>query len=120
MLMKEKMRLMSEEAKSLQVADEVLKRIVARRKDEVQCVEKMRRVEDIHGGSERQAERGGNKGDEGQNVKMSPEDEVGRKATREGRGCAGLVQGGDEMHRVNETCSTGRAKGTEEKENMEE
>ena len=46
-----------------------------------------------------------------QNVTMSPEDEVGRKATREGRGCAGLVQGGDETHRMDETCGKGKGKG---------
>ena len=53
-------------------------------------------------------------------LQMSPEDELGRKATREGRGCAGLVQGGDETHRRTRPVAKARAKGTEEKKNMEE
>ena len=42
-----------------------------------------------------------------QNVTMRLEDEVGRKV----RGCAGLVQGEDETHRMNETSGQGKGKG---------
>ena len=103
-LMEEQMRLMGEEAKSLQVTDEVMQRIVEHvvrmrlmaenmkkqaSDDDLQRVEKMgTRIEGIHGGSERQAERVETRETKEQNVTMSPEDEVGRKATREGRGCA--------------------------------
>ena len=52
-----------------------------------------------------------------QNVTMSPEDEVGRKATREGRGCVGLVQGGDETHRMRKHRS--RPKGGESRQTDE-
>ena len=126
-LMEEQMRLMSEEAKSLQVTDEVMQRIVGHvvrmrlmaenmkkqaSDDDFQRVEKMEQglkifMEEVR---DRQKELETRETKE-QNVTMSPEDEVGRKATREGRGCAGLVQGGDEMHRVNETCGKGKGKG---------
>ena len=126
-LMEEQMRLMSEEAKNLQVTDEVMQRIVEHvvkmrlmaenmkkqaSDDDLQRVEKMEQglkifVEEMR---DRQKELE-TRETKAQNVTMSPEDEVGRKATREGRGCAGLVQGGDEMHRVNETCGKGKGKG---------
>ena len=48
------------------------------------------------------------------------EDKGEKKVTREGRGRAGLVQGADETHRMNETCGKSKGKGTEEKENTEE
>ena len=35
-----------------------------------------------------------------------------KKVTREGRGRAGLVQGGDETHRMNETSGNGKGKGS--------
>ena len=34
-----------------------------------------------------------------------------KKVTREGRGCTGLVQGGDETHKMNETSGKGKGKG---------
>ena len=34
-----------------------------------------------------------------------------KQVTREDRGCASLVQGGDEMHKLNETCGTSKGKG---------
>ena len=34
-----------------------------------------------------------------------------KKVTREGRGCTGLVQGGDETHEMNETRGKGKGKG---------
>ena len=126
-LMEEQMRLMSEEAKSLHVTDEVMQRIVEHvvrmrlmaenmkkeaSDDDLQRVEKMEQgmkvfMEEVR---DRQKEMETRETKE-QNVKMSPEDEVGRKATREGRGCTGLVQGGDETHRMNETCGKGKGKG---------
>ena len=48
-----------------------------------------------------------------QNAKMSFEDMVGSKATREGRGCSSLVQEGDETHRMNET--SGKRQGKRER-----
>ena len=127
-LMEEQMRLMSEEAKSLHVTGEVLRRIVEHvvrmrlmvenmkkqaSDDDLQRVEKMEQglkvfMEEVR---DRQKELETRETKEEQNVKMSPEDDVGRKATREGRGCAGLVQGGDETHRMNETCGKGKGKG---------
>ena len=126
-LMEEQMRLMSEEAKSLQVTDEVMQRIVEHEvrmrlmaenmkkqasDDDLQRVEKMEQglkifMEEVR---DRQKELETRETKE-QNVTMSPKDEVGRKSTREGRGCAGLVQGGDETHRMNETCGKGKGKG---------
>ena len=38
-----------------------------------------------------------------------------KKVTRKGRGCAGLVQGRDETHRMNETSGKGKGKGREGK-----
>ena len=128
MLMEEQMRLMSEEAKSLHVTGEVMRRIVEHvvrmrlmaenmkkqaSDDDLQRVEKMEQglkvfMEEVR---DRQKELETREKKEEQNVKMTPEDEVGRKATREGRGCAGLVQGGDETHRMNETCGKGKGKG---------
>ena len=75
-LMEEQMRLMSEEAKSLHVTGEVMRRIVEHVVRMRLMAENMKkqasddrkdgtRVEGIHGGSERQAERVGNEGDEG-------------------------------------------------------
>ena len=104
------MRSMSEQAKSLQVTNENIQRIVehvARVRlmaenmkkqasdDDLQRVEKMEQMlkvfmEEVRA---RQEEFEARETKE-QNVTMSLEDEVGRKATREGRGCAGLVQGG--------------------------
>ena len=127
-LMEEQMRLMSEEAKSLQVTDEVMQRIVEHvvkmrlmtenmkkqaSDDDLQRVEKMEQglkvfMEEMR---DRQKELETRETKEEQNVKMSSEDDVGRKATREGRGCAGLVQGGNETHRMNETCGKGKGKG---------
>ena len=127
-LMEEQMRLMREEAKSLYVTGEVMRRIVEHvvkmrlmaenmkkqaSDDDLKCVEKMEQglkvfMEEVR---DRQKELEMRETKEEQNVKMSPEDEVGRKATREGRGCAGLVQGGDETHRMNETCGKGKGKG---------
>ena len=127
-LMEEQMRLMREEAKSLHVTGEVMRRIVEHvvkmrlmaenmkkqaSDDDLQCVEKMERglkvfMEEVR---DRQKELEMRETKEEQNVKMSPEDEVGRKATREGRGCAGLVQRGNETHRMNETCGKGKGKG---------
>ena len=43
-----------------------------------------------------------------QDVKMRP----GEEAAREGRGYAGLVQGRDEKHQMNETSGNGKAKGS--------
>ena len=126
-LMEEQMRLMREEAKSLQVTDEVMQRTVEHvvrlrlmaenmkkqaSDDDLQRVEKMEQglkvfMEEVR---DRPKDLQTRKTKE-QNLKMSPEDEFGRKATREGRGCAGLVQGGDETHRVNETCGNGKGKG---------
>ena len=93
-----KMRLMAENMKK-QASD-----------DDLQCVEKMEQglkvfMEEVR---DRQKELEMRETKKEQNVKMSPENEVGRKATREGRGCAGLVQGGDETHRMNETCGKGK------------
>ena len=117
-LMEEQMRLMSEEAKSLHVTDKVMQRIVEHvvkmrlmtenmkkeaSDDDLQRVEKMEQglkvfMEEMR---DRQKE-----------LEMrETKEEVGRKATREGRGCAGLVQGGDETHRTNETCGKGKGKG---------
>ena len=127
-LMEEQMRLMSEEAKSLQVTDEVMQRIVEHvvkmrlmtenmkkqaSDDEFQRVEKMEQglkvfMEEMR---DRQKELETRETKEEQKVKMSSEDDVGRKATREGRGCAGLVQRGNETHRMNETCGKGKGKG---------
>ena len=127
-LMEEQMRLMSEEAKSLQVTDEVMQRIVEHvvkmrlmtenmkkqaSEDDIQRVEKMEQglkvfMEEVR---DRQKELDSRETKEEQNVKMSSEDDVGRKATREGRGCAGLVQRGNETHRMNETCGKGKGKG---------
>ena len=127
LLMEEQMRLMSEEAKSLQVTDEVMQRIVEHvvrmrlmaenmkkqaSDDDLQRVEKMEQglkvfMEEVRA---RQKELEVREPQE-QNVKMSLEDQVGRKATREGRGCAGLVQGEDETHRMNETCGKSKGKG---------
>ena len=126
-MMEEQMRLMSEEAKSLQVTGEVMQRIVEHvvrmrlmaenmkkqaSDDDLQRVEKMERglkvfMEEVR---DRQKEWVTRVTKE-QNVTMSPEDEVGRKVTREGRGCAGLVQERDETHRMNETCGKGKGKG---------
>ena len=123
-LMEEQMRLMREEAKGLHVTGEVMRRIVEHvvkmrlmaenmkkqaSDDDLKCVEKMERglkvfMEEVR---DRQKELEMRETKEEQNVKMSP----GRKATREGRGCAGLVQGGDETHRMNETCGKGKGKG---------
>ena len=123
-MMEEQMRLMREEAKGLHVTGEVMRRIVEHvvkmrlmaenmkkqaSDDDLKCVEKMERglkvfMEEVR---DRQKELEMRETKEEQNVKMSP----GRKATREGRGCAGLVQGGDEMHRMNETCGKGKGKG---------
>ena len=98
-LMEEQMRLMSEEAKSLHVTDKVMQRIVEHvvkmrlmtenmkkeaSDDDLQRVEKMEQglkvfMEEMR---DRQKE-----------LEMrETKEEVGRKATREGRGCAGLVQ----------------------------
>ena len=127
-LMEEQMRLMSEEAKNLQVTDEVMQRIVEHvvkmrlmtenmkkqaSDDDLQRVEKMEQglkvfMEEMR---DRQKELETRETKEEQNVKMSSEDDVGRKATREGRGCAGLVQRGNETHRMNETCGKGKGKG---------
>ena len=117
-LMEEQMRLMREEAKGLHVTGEVMRRIVEHvvkmrlmaenmkkqaSDDDLKCVEKMERglkvfMEEVR---DRQKE-----------LEMrETKEEVGRKATREGRGCAGLVQGGDETHRMNETCGKGKGKG---------
>ena len=46
-----------------------------------------------------------------QKMTMNLAETGGKKDTREGRGCAGLVQGGDETHRMNETSGKGRGKG---------
>ena len=51
------------------------------------------------------------KGAEEQDVTRELELEVGRTGTREGRGCAGLVQGGDETHKLNEACGKGKGNG---------
>ena len=100
---------MSEEAKSLQVTSEVMQRIVEHvvrmrlmaenmKKqafdDDLQRVEKMEQglkvfMEEVRDRQKELETRETKK----QNATTSPEDEVGRKATREGRGCAGLVQG---------------------------
>ena len=56
---------------------------------------------------------------EEQNATMSLEDEAGRKATREDRGCAGLVQGGMRTERCARLVAKARAKGREEKENTQ-
>ena len=126
-LMEEHMRLMSEEVKSLQVTDEIMQRIVEHvvrlrlmaenvkkqaSDDDLQRVEKMEQglkvfMEEVR---DKQKELETRKTKE-QNVKMSPEGEVVRKATRKGRGCAGLVQGRDETHTMNETCGKGKGKG---------
>ena len=127
-LMEEQVRLMSEEAKSFQVTDEGRQRIVVHvvrmrlmaenmkkqaSDDALQRVEKMEQglkvfMEEVR---DRQKELETRETKEEQNVKMSPADDVGREATTEGRGCAGLVQGGDETHRMNETCGKGKGKG---------
>ena len=126
-LMEEQMRSLSRQAKSLQVTNEDMQRIVGQvvrmrlmaenmkkqaSDDGLQRVEKMEQglkvfVEEVR---TRQKELETRETKE-QNVTMSPEDEVGRKATRECRGCAGLVQGEDETHRMNETCGKGKGKG---------
>ena len=49
-----------------------------------------------------------------QEVTMRLNVEVGRKATREGRGCAGLVQGVDETRKLNEASGRGKGKGNKE------
>ena len=127
-LMEEQMKLMSEEAKRLQVTDEVMQRIIEHvvkmrlmtenmkkqaSDDDLQRVEKMEQglkvfMEEMRD-RQKELETREMKGE--QNVKMSSEDDVGRKATREGRGCAGLVQRGNETHRMNETCGKGKGKG---------
>ena len=109
-LMVEQMRSMNEEAKSLQVTNEGVQRIVehvvrlrlmmANMKkqgsdDDSQRVEKMEHglkvlMVDVRA---RQKEVEARETKE-QNVTISLEEEVGRTATREGRGCAGVVQGG--------------------------
>ena len=131
--MEEQMRLMSEEAKSLHVTGEVMQRIVEHvvrmrlmaenmkkqaSDDDLQRVEKMEKglkvfTEEVR---DRQKELETRETKE-QNVTTSPEDEVGRKATREGRGCVGLVQGGDETHRMRKHRS--RPKGGESRQTDE-
>ena len=126
-LMEEQMRLMSEEAKNLQVTDEVMQRIVEHvvkmrlmagnmkkqaSDDDLQRVEKMEQGLKIFAEEMRDRQKElETRETKAQNAKMSSEDDVGRKATREGRGCAGLVQRGNETHRMNETCGKGKGKG---------
>ena len=102
-LMEEQMRLMSEEAKSLQVTDEVMQRIVehvvrmrlmAENMKKQASDDDLQRVEKMEQGLKVFMEEVRDRQKELETRAMSPEDEVGRKATREGRGCAGLVQGG--------------------------
>ena len=101
-LMEEQMRLMREEAKGLHVTGEVTRRIVehvvkmrlmaenmkkqASDDDLKMCGKDGTRVEGIHGGSDRQAERVGNEGDEGRSSKKSHERRQRMCRSRPGRG----------------------------------
>ena len=55
-----------------------------------------------------------------QEMTMNFEETGEKKVTGEGRGCAGLAQGVNETHKLNETSRKGKGKGMDQKENMEE
>ena len=135
LLMEEQMRSMSEQAMSWHVTNEDVQRIVEQvvktrlrianmkkqaSDDDLQRVEKMEQglkvfMEDVR---TRQKEVEAMETEE-QNATMGLEDEAGRKATREDRGCAGLVQGVMRGTRFARLVAKARPNGTEEKENMQ-
>ena len=125
-LMEEQMRLMSEKAKSLQVTDEVMQRIVEHvvrirlmaenmkkqaSDDDLQRAERMERglkvfMEEVRDRQKKLETRETKE----QNVTMSPEDEVGRSRERRQRVRRSRPRE-DETHRMNETSGKGKGKG---------
>ena len=73
--------------------------------------EDLQRLSDMEEGLKTFEEEVQAKGVDDQEVMTNFEDKCEKKVMREGRGRAGLVQGGDETHRMNETCGKSKGKG---------
>ena len=99
----EQMRWMTESVNMLQSTDEDKRRLAEE-------VEKMRK---LMAGMRKQATGGDLQrvAEMEENLKKLEEKVQMKEVTREDRGCAGLVQGGDETHEMNETSRKGRGKG---------
>ena len=116
----EQMRWMTESVNTLQSTDEDKRRLA----EEVDKVRKMmagvekqvtgedlQRVAEMAESLKKLEEEVQAKDVDDQKMTMNFAETGGKKDTREGRGCAGLVQGGDETHRMNETSGKGKGKG---------
>ena len=73
--------------------------------------EDLRRMAEMEEGLKKFEEEVQAKGVDNQEMVTNFEDKGEKKVTRERRGCAGLVQGGDETHRMNKTCGKSEGKG---------
>ena len=117
----EQMRWITESVITLQSTEEEKRRLA----EEVDKVRKMmagmekqmtgedlQRLAEMEEGLKKFEEEVQAKGVDDQEMMTNFEDKGERKVTREGRGRAGLGQGRDETHRMNETCGKSKGKGS--------
>ena len=116
----EQMRWITESVSTLQSTDEEKRRLA----EEVEKVRKamagmgkkatggdLQRVAEMEESLKKLKEEVQAKDVDEQEMMMDFEGKGEKKVVREGRGSAGLVQGGDETHRMNETCGKSKGKG---------
>ena len=116
----EQMKWITESASTLQSTEEEKRRLaeeVDKERKMMAGVEKqvtgedLRRMAEMEEGLKKFEEEVQAKGVDNQEMVTNFEDKGEKKVTRERRGCAGLVQGVDETHRMNKTCGKSEGKG---------